>query len=219
VRPVDLVAFDVDGTLVVHPEDKVVWHILAERFGGDRDGGAARFAAYRAGTMTYAEWVALDVGEWIAGGATREGILAAIRAELRLRAHAREVLHTLRDRGYHLAVISGTIDVVLDELFPDHPFAQVFTNRLRFDAAGGISGWTATPYDMEGKAEALKLVAAAAGVAVARCAFVGDHLNDVAALRLAGLPIACAPKHDDVRRAARVVLADDELPRLLELLP
>jgi len=31
----DLVVFDVDGTLVEHPEDKTIWEVLNLRFTGD----------------------------------------------------------------------------------------------------------------------------------------------------------------------------------------
>ncbi|HEY3357412.1 MAG TPA: HAD family phosphatase [Polyangia bacterium] len=218
-RPVDLVAFDVDGTLVSHAGGKVVWQLLAERLGCDLAWGRARYARYRKGEITYAEWVDLDVGDWQARGATRAGMAAAIREELSLSPGARAVVHELKARGYHLAVISGTIDLVLDVLFPDHPFDDVYTNRVGFDAAGRIASWQATPYDMDGKEHALRLLAARTGTALARCAFVGDHVNDLSALRLAGLPIAYDPKDETVRAAARVVLPAGGLPDLLALLP
>ena len=37
IRRFDLVAFDVDGTLVHHPEDKTVWEVLNHRFTGSED--------------------------------------------------------------------------------------------------------------------------------------------------------------------------------------
>jgi phosphoserine phosphatase len=220
-RPVDLVAFDVDGTLVSHAagKGKVVWQLIAERLGCDLAWGRARYARYCRGEITYAEWVDLDVGDWQARGATRAGMAAAISEELHLSPGAREVVHELKARGYHLAVISGTIDLVLDVLFPDHPFDFVSTNKVRFDAAGRIAAWEATPYDMDGKERALRMLAERTGTPLARCAFVGDHTNDLSVLRLAGLPIAYDPKDEAVRAAARVVLPAGGLPELLTLLP
>ena len=58
----DLVAFDVDGTLVEHPEEKTVWEVLNARFVGGDDLNRERYADYRAGRLSYAEWVSLDVG-------------------------------------------------------------------------------------------------------------------------------------------------------------
>jgi phosphoserine phosphatase len=108
---------------------------------------------------------------------------------------------------------------VLDVLFPDHPFHHVFTNKIEFDAQGGITGWQATPYDMDGKAEAVQLLATRLGLDLGQVAFVGDNVNDCAAMKLAGLPIAYDPKHDSVRAAARSVLPRGSLDGLLGLLP
>jgi phosphoserine phosphatase len=218
-RPIDLIAFDVDGTLVSHPSGKVVWQLIAERIGCDPTVARARYASYRSGAITYAHWVDLDVGDWAARGATREVMATVIRKELSLSPDAREVVHTLKERGYHLGVVSGTIDLVLDVLFPDHPFDHVYTNRIHFDAEGRIERWTATPYDMDGKEAGIRLIAADTGIPLDRCAFVGDHINDLSALAQVGLPIAYDPKDESVRAAARVVLPAGDLAALLALLP
>lgn len=71
-RRFDLVAFDVDGTLVTHPEDKTVWEILNRRFIGDDTINQERFARYRAGKLAYSDWVALDIQGWRDAGACRD---------------------------------------------------------------------------------------------------------------------------------------------------
>jgi HAD superfamily phosphoserine phosphatase-like hydrolase len=158
--------------------------------------------------------VALDIGDWARAGARREEIVEEIGA-LRLVDGARETLAALKDAGARLAVISGTLDVCLDVLFPDHPFDEVFTNRIRFGEDGSIAGWEATPFDMEGKAHALEAIAARENIPLARTAFVGDHLNDVAAARRAGFAVAFNPKSDELARAAHLVVHDDDLRALL----
>ena len=130
-RRVDLVCFDVDGTLVEHPEHKVVWQVINRRFLGDDGVNTERFKRYRSGEITYAEWVDLDVGEWQKLGLTRDQLVDAL-GELRLVDGARETLQILKERGYKLAVTSGTINISLETLFPDHPFDDVFCNRIRF---------------------------------------------------------------------------------------
>lgn len=214
-----LVAFDVDGTLVENDHGLVVWQVLNERFVGDEALNEQRFRDYLAGTMTYEQWVRLDIEGWRQGGATREGIETEIRSHLRLAPFAREVTAELKRRGYVLAVVSGTLDVVLDVLFPDHPFQHVFTNKIVFDASGAITSWQATPYDMEGKAEAVRLLAGRLGIDLREVAFVGDNVNDCSALKLVGHPIAYDPKHDQVRAVARSVLPRGNLDGLLGLLP
>lgn len=218
-RDIELIVFDVDGTLVEHSNGHVVWQVLNQRFAAGHAINAERLQAFVQGRLTYAQWVALDVQGWIDGGATRALIEQAIREELRLVPHARRVVSELRDRGYTVGVVSGTIDIVLEVLFPDHPFHRVFSNELLFDHAGAITGWRATPYDMEGKAEAIAMWSAELGIEPSRIAFVGDHLNDRAAMRLVGMPIAYDPKRDEIRALAKHVLARGELDKLLDLFP
>jgi len=215
-RRFDLICFDVDGTLVEHPEEKVVWQVLNLRFLGQDAVNDERYHLYRAGKLAYADWVALDVGDWQKLGVTRDQVEAALVDELRLVDGARETLGSLKDRGHKLGVISGTLDISLDTLFPDHPFDDVFCNRIFFGEDGRIVGWEATPYDMDGKALALEMIADREGVPLSRCVFVGDHRNDVAAARAAGLSIAFNPKSDELEKVADVVIRDRDLRRILE---
>jgi len=212
-----LIAFDVDGTLVDSADRKVVWQLLNARFGGDETLNVSRFQAYLRQEITYAEWVDLDVRQWVAAAATRAQISEVICAHLRLVPGAREAVDTLRARGYRLAVISGTLDLTLELLFPEHPFEEVFTNRIWFDDGGLIAGWEATPYDMEGKAHALAAIAERMGVPLAATVFVGDNVNDLQVMALAGLAIAFEPKHPSVTAAAHRVVTGD-LRGLLSLL-
>ncbi len=214
MRRFDLVAFDVDGTLVEHPEERTVWEVLNQAITGSRDQNRERLAMYRAGTLSYSQWVALDVGAWRDAGATRDDLVAAF-GPLRLVAGAREAMSALKERGVRLAVISGTLDLLLDTLFPDHPFDDVYTNRLTFGAGGRIESWWATPFDMEGKAEALRTIAARERVELSRCAFVGDHSNDLSAARIAGFTVAFNPKCEELERIAGAVVRSPDLRDVL----
>ncbi len=215
---IEIIAFDVDGTLVSHPEQLVIWELLNRRFTGDALLSHRRYLDYVAGKFDYATWVALDVGDWIAAGATREQILEEVR-KLEVVPGAAETLALLKARGYRLAVISGTIDIVLNEFFPAHPFDAVFTNRILFDAGGLLCGWEATPYDMDGKAEALAALARDAGVPLSACAFVGDHVNDVTVAREAGFSVAMNPKAPEIEEAADVVVRSERLDALAAYFP
>ena len=215
--PYQLIAFDVDGTLVDHPEGKVVWQVLNQRFGGDPAENAARFKSYLGGEITYPQWVDLDVGDWQQAGATRAQIVAEIRAQLHLVRGAEQALSELAQRGYRLAVISGTLDIVIDQLFPVHPFEVLYTNHIWFDDQGKIAGWEATPYDMEGKARALRATAAKMEIPLDRTVFVGDNINDLQAMAAAGLAVAFEPKDPKVSAAADHVIEGD-MGRLLDVL-
>lgn len=218
-RDIRVICFDVDGTLVEHPQDKTVWQILNRRYlDGDAVNGR-RFADFKEGRISYPRWVELDIGDWQARGILRDQIESAIAADLSAVEGARATVQTLSERGYRVAVISGTIDVTLDKLLPGLPFDRVYSNRIFFNDDGTIRGWQATPYDVWGKPEALDRIGEEFGVPRSQCAFVGDAWNDISVLKHAGLGIAFRPKGDDVRAAADFVVEDGSLEQLLELFP
>jgi phosphoserine phosphatase len=216
-RKYDLICFDVDGTLIKHPSDKVIWEILNIRFTGDDTVNRERYRMYLAGEISYSDWVRLDVGGWIGAGATRQQIIEAVR-EFRLYEGALETVHALKERGVHLAVISGTIDVVIDTLFPDHPFDDVFTNRILFDGDDRVCGWEATPYDLHGKPVALRDLAERHQVPLERTAFVGDGENDVPIVGVAGYVVAFNPRSAELERRADRVMKQRNMLEILDVL-
>jgi phosphoserine phosphatase len=221
-RRSDLVAFDVDGTLVQSPTGQTVWEVLNERFTGRADHNERRYTLYREGKISYAEWVALDISGWKDAGARRADLVEAL-APLRLVDGAREALEELRAAGCRLVVVSGTLDLLLESLLPEHPFDEVYANHIGFDEDGRISHWRATPFDMEGKVQALRAVALRERIPLARCAFVGDSSNDVWVARAAGTSIAFNPRSAELETVADAVVRSsdlrDVLTYLLDTLP
>jgi len=214
VRPYDLVAFDIDGTLVQAPDDRTVWEVLNKRFTGRSDQNEERFALFRQGKLSYAEWVALDINGWQAAGARRDDLIAGFEP-LRLIAGTRETLERLKRVGYHLVAISGTLDLMLNTLLPEPPFDEVYANHIGFDDEGRISHWQATPFDMEGKARLLRAIALRQEIPLARCAYVGDSSNDVWVAREAGFAVAFNPKSRELEQVADVSMRSEDLRAIL----
>ena len=218
VRRTDLVVFDVDGTLIVHPTGQVVWEVLNRRWGASRQANTERMQLHREGRLPYREWVRLDVEDWQRAGAGREEIVGALR-EFRLVEGAAETLATLQARGYRLAAVSGTIDALLDTVLPDHPFERLYCNRLRFGPGGAIVGWEATPFDFDGKARALARLSEELAVPADRIAFVGDDVNDVDAARAAAFSAAYRPRSEALAAVCDVVVRDGSLAQILPWFP
>ena len=218
MRRFDLVAFDVDGTLVRGPQDLTVWELLNQHFTGTSEHNRERYAQYRAGKLSYADWVTLDVTGWQEAGATREGMIAGL-GPLQLVDGSRETLVSLRDAGCKVVAISGTLDILLEHVLPDSPFHEIYCNHIGFDEDGRIDHWEATPFDMEGKAKLLRTIALRDGIPLERCAYVGDSGNDVWIAREAGFCVAFNPKSAELEELANTVVrstdARDLLPHLL----
>ncbi|UCH83762.1 MAG: HAD family phosphatase [Candidatus Latescibacterota bacterium] len=212
----DLICFDVDGTLVRHPSNMVIWEVLNLRYGGSREINRLRYQMYCEGKLSYERWVQLDVQTWIDAGATRDEIIDAVR-EFSLFPGARESVHELGKRGYKLAVISGTLDILLETLFPDHPFDTVFTNRIFFDDDGRLEAWQATRYDSHGKPVALREIAQRNDIPLSRTAYVGDGENDIPLLGVTGCFVAFRPRSRTLAEGADLVIKDDGLHKLLDI--
>ncbi|MCH7861245.1 MAG: HAD family phosphatase [Proteobacteria bacterium] len=216
-RPYDLICFDIDGTLVRHRDDKVIWQVLNARYTGTDTINEERHRMFHEGKISYARWVELDVQGWINAGATRPGVLSAVE-EFQCIAGATETLDELAQCGIRLAVISGTLDVVIDTMFPEHPFGDVYSNRLIFDDDDRLVGWEATPFDQKGKEHALRELSQKYGVDLSRTAFVGDGDNDVSVIGVAGCVVALNPRSAELERNADHVLHTDNIRNLIEIL-
>jgi len=210
----DLVAFDVDGTLVREPEGLTVWEVLNRKFVGSAGINRQRYEEFKAGRLSYPDWVALDIEGWRDAGARRDDLVAAFDS-LELVAGTREALGALKELVLRLVVISGTLDLMLHTLLPDHPFDEVHANHIGFDEEGNISHWRATPFDMQGKEKLLRAIALREGIPLERCGFVGDSSNDVWIARAAGRAVAFNSRCEELERAACVVVRSDDLRDVL----
>ncbi|MEZ4267340.1 MAG: HAD-IB family phosphatase [Myxococcota bacterium] len=197
----DLVAFDLDGTLVAHHEP--IWKTFHRRLGTDPAERARILAQGLAGDISYADWFAHDI-RMLRGVGARRDALTSLARELEPAPGARGLVEDLRAAGVRVAVISGGVDLVLHTVLPDLELDGVFINRFEFDAEGGLIGGQATPYDRDHKAAGLLALAERFGVARSRTAFVGDGPNDVAAARVAGLAIAWGDAPDALIEASHL---------------
>ena len=203
-----LVCFDVDGTLV---DDTVfIWQTLHDRFATDPRARKKAHDDFFAGRISYADWFHWDLRLLAEAGATEPRIREVLDT-LRPMPGAREALLELHDRGHSLAIVSGSLDLVVAHLFGDIPFAHLLLNRVAFDAEGRIAGGTPTPYDLEGKAAGLAELCRREGISPKRAAFVGDNDNDLWIARAAGLAIAFNCKSDELRAACGIEVRGKDL--------
>jgi phosphoserine phosphatase len=210
---VDAIVFDLDGTLVRYHgvEFESSWGAVAAA-AGVSDRSHALLREYLPRKDAYAEW-----------GAAEARLLAGIQVSVvtdavlppPYAAGVRVAIDSLRGK-YRLGILSSGVDLVAAWVREDLGLDFALANHLATED-GRFTGGGATRVDLWKKDEAMRRIAQEQGLLLSRVCFVGDHLNDVAVMRIVGLAIAANPKDDRVRDAADCVIEDfRDLPNLIE---
>ncbi len=207
-----LVCFDMDGTLI--DDTEYIWYTLHKHFGVDSGLVKRWHRMFLEGKITYHQWFSEDIVWWNQAGARKKDFLEALRP-LRLMKGAAETIAELKKRGLKLAVVSGSLNFVVDFFFPKRPFDYVFVNDIYFDRKGKISGFTVTPYDFAHKVTAVEKIAEKEGISMSECVFVGDNDNDVDAAKACGLGIGFNSKSRELDKAADIVIKNKDLSEIL----
>ena len=212
-----LVCFDVDGTLVDNV--KFSWQVFHDYFQTDKVKREDARNKFMNGDISYLEWANHDLNMWKDKNARKDDFIKALEP-LRLMNGAVEVIRELKKNNISLAIISGSLNVVLEKFFPDYNeiFDDIFLSRIHFDKIGNIAKIEATEYDMDKKAEALRKLAEKKNIGLKECVFIGDYLNDIQVLKDAGLGIAFKCKEDRVKEAADIVIEKKDLREVLRFI-
>jgi phosphoserine phosphatase len=208
-RAMRLIVMDVDSTLI---QEEVI-DLLAARAGCADEVAKITESAMR-GELDFAaslrERAALLAG-------LDASILDAVRASLRLTPGARTLIRTLKRLGYKCGIVSGGFTAVIEPLAASLGIDYVAANTLEV-ADGKLTGRVLEPIiDREGKTEALRTFARAAGVPLSQTVAVGDGANDLGMIAAAGLGVAFNAK-PMVRDAADTALSVPYLDTVLYLL-
>jgi len=208
-RAMRLIVMDVDSTLI---QEEVI-DLLAARAGCADEVAKITESAMR-GELDFAaslrERAALLAG-------LDASVLDAVRASLRLTPGARTLIRTLKRLGYKCGIVSGGFTAVIEPLAASLGIDYAAANTLEV-ADGKLTGRVLEPIiDREGKTEALRTFARAAGVPLSQTVAVGDGANDLGMIAAAGLGIAFNAK-PMVRDAADTALSVPYLDTVLYLL-
>ena len=209
-----LVCFDVDGTLIDNV--KFSWNIFHDYFKVDMERRESARNDFFNGKISYLQWAQHDINMWREKGAKKQDFLKAIE-HLRLMNGAIETLQELKKNNMKLAIISGSINILLEKFIPNYDefFDDVFLSKIYFDEKGNIAKIEPTEFDIEKKADALRKIAERENIKLTECVFVGDYLNDLKVIQEAGLGIAFNCRHDELRKVADVVIEKKDLREVL----
>tara|TARA_Y100000310_G_scaffold343842_1_gene453428 strand:+ start:530 stop:1189 length:660 start_codon:yes stop_codon:yes gene_type:complete len=214
-----LICFDVDGTLVDNIEYS--WKLFHDYFQTDKHRREDAKNKFFNGEISYLEWAEHDIGMWRELKVKKEDFFRAIDdSDIKVMDGALEVIEQLKEMGFKIAIISGSINVILEKLIPGYEklFDHIFFSKIYFNEEGDISKVDATEYDMDGKAKALRIICEKENLDLSECVFIGDHFNDVKVCKEAGLGIAFNCKSEELRKVADVEIKENDLREILKLI-
>ncbi len=204
---VKLVVFDVDGTLTCHSS---IWWRLHEHFNTEKD-GKTFYDQYFSGQISYNEWADLDAGLW--KGQTLDDVMNLVEMT-ELVPGAAETVASLREHGIHVAILSGGLDVLAENIAKRLGIEYVLTNRL-IHRNGVLTGEVEVRVGWGQKVQELKQICSHFMVPLSETAFVGDGRNDIGAFGVVGLSIAFRPEDDEVAESAILTIKENDLRAIL----
>jgi phosphoserine phosphatase len=205
-EPLRLVVFDLDGTLL---EAESSWGTVNRAFGNY---DCVSMTLYRRGAIDYPEFMRRDIAEWpkpLHIDRVREVLSGWV-----FRPHAEAIVSALRERGLELAILTGGIQVLAEEVASTLAVAHLLANELVTDERGFLTGEARMQVDPLRKEIALAKLCRAVGVAPQACVTVGDSEMDASFLRAGGLGVLLG---DAEQGAAMGVASVPELPMLLDV--
>jgi HAD superfamily PSPase-like hydrolase len=204
-----LVAFDLDGTLVI---GKSSWWKLHEYF-GTIELSLENMKNYEERRITYDEWMRRDIALW--KPRPHISTLEKILLNYSLAPHAEQVVSTLRERKLEVAIVTTGLDIVANSVASRLNILHVIANGLVLDENGYLTERVIFNVDLFRKDKAFERLVKSIGILKSQCIAVGDSKYDAGFLKSAGLGIACK-KGTDLSEVADATISD--LSELLELI-
>lgn len=128
---------------------------------------------------------------------------------------AKEAISELKKRGYKIATITGSFEVIANRMKDELDLDYAFSNTLH-EEDGVLTGEVSGPLMNGSKVEVLNDIIKMENISPEECAAVGDGANDISMLEMVKLGIAFNAK-PVLRDAADVVIENKDLREILPL--
>lgn len=214
---VKAVVFDFDGTIAENPKPST-WELL-EGILGVTDEDKELHKEFHSGEITFKEWAEESLLLYQRHGLNRETMQRAFDSVSPMTGTV-ETFNQLKKEGIIVGIVSGSIQNFYDHLKKEYGMEAdwvSFAAEIIFDESGEVEEMECNEFDFEGKVQALKNFCDAFGIRPEDCAYVGDSRNDIHVFKAVKLPIAFCPKYDEVREAAKHVIDEPDMSKVLDL--
>jgi len=193
VKRSKLIAFDVDKTLIHLNGYDNVWQILNSFFKVDNKTVANMYNRFKRGEISYKDWAREAFEQYLKKNPTKDDFYKILKLT-KLMPGSLQTIKYLKEKGKKLAIISGSLDILIKKFQYYNMFDYYLINKVIFDKRGYVSKFIPTPYG-SGKYKAMGLITIAEheGISLNECVFVGDGENDLHVMKISGSCIVFNP--------------------------
>jgi phosphoserine phosphatase len=181
---IKLVCFDLDKTLI----KQTSWYELNMALGITHEEDQQMLDDYEAGKFSYEEWMKKIYDLYkLRGKANLKNVTDAISRSYTFKDGAKEIISYLKERGYKVVLISGSIDILIDMVAKDLDLDMAeATHELIFDENDQLQEIRLLAADNVAKLHHLESFCRKLGLDLNQCACIGDGDNDLDMFRKTG---------------------------------
>lgn len=198
---------DVDGTLTY---DTSSWVKVHSHFDVVEE-MEKHTAMFYNGDITYEEWAKLDVDLW--KGQSYSALKEALLPPSLVKG-AKEGISLLKEKGYDVILISGGINVLVDEVADLVGADEAFSNRI-----GHLNGKIDGSFDImvNSKSEIVNKLAQERNYDLLQSIAIGDNVNDLDMFELVGTSVACNTNKIEVIEKATYEINTSDFREVVKL--
>lgn len=209
---IKLITFDLDDTLITQNS----WVTLNAALGVSPEEDMRLYKEYVSNILSYDNWLGALLSLYQKNEKARRTYINETLTQYVFVSGAEECIANLKSKGYELAIISGSFDIIVNHVAQKLGITHTFaSNTLIFDAKDKISSIQHSGDADNAKLIFLKELLVKLSLKPEECACVADGVNDLPMFALTrhgitfkGLPIE--------KNAWRIVSSFSEIPALIE---
>ena len=182
-KDIKLICFDLDKTLI----NQNSWYTLNLAMGMTPEEDQKLVDEYFAGKFSYEEWVKKILDLYLERGKANLKNITNALSKYELADGAKEVVEQLKSKGYHIALISGSINVLVDIVAKDLGIElSEGVNAFIFDENDDLENIVTYGKDEIAKLNILESYCRKLGIDISECVCVGDGDNDIEMFKKTG---------------------------------
>lgn len=202
--PLDLVLFDMDGTLIQESS----WEMVHAAFGVSNE---ANWQRYQKGELDDVAFMRSDIAMWLTDRRVHVREVEEVLEKAHVFEGAEQVVRALKEQHVATCILSGGIDILARRVCERLDIDMFVANGLRLEESGHLQGDGLPLVQINDKSRTTRDILARLDVAPARAAAVGNSAYDVPMFRECAFGVAFNPSDEFVRRHARHVVPGPDM--------